>query len=92
MEEEDVFIRHPPARIRYDGDQPVALLGVRVASSYRLAGMACSLGLATLLARNQPCESTRPRALAGHAPTLTASPQHPPAGRTTEASRGGKTT
>ena len=30
-----MFIRYPPARIRYEGDQPVALLGVRIAPSSR---------------------------------------------------------
>jgi hypothetical protein len=34
-----VFIRYPPARIRYEGDQPAALLGVRVAPSYRLVDL-----------------------------------------------------
>jgi hypothetical protein len=34
MEEEDVFIRYPPASIRYEGDQPLALLGVRIAPTY----------------------------------------------------------
>jgi len=28
-----VFVRYPPGRIRYEGDRPVALLGVRVAAS-----------------------------------------------------------
>ena len=34
-----MFIRNPPARIRYEGDQPAALLGVRVAPSYRLVDL-----------------------------------------------------
>ena len=28
-----MFVRYPPGKIRYDGDRPVALLGVRVAPS-----------------------------------------------------------
>ena len=34
-----MFIRYPPARIRYEGDQPAALLGVRIAPSYRLVDL-----------------------------------------------------
>jgi hypothetical protein len=34
-----VFIRYPPARIRYEGVQPVALLGVGIAPSYRLVDL-----------------------------------------------------
>jgi hypothetical protein len=51
MEEEDVFIRHPPARIRYEGDQPVTLLGARIAPSYRLVDL--PLGPPTTSARSE---------------------------------------
>jgi hypothetical protein len=44
-----VFVRYPPGKIRYDGDQPVALLGVRVAPSFRLIDL--PLGLPTTSAR-----------------------------------------
>jgi hypothetical protein len=50
-EGEVVFIRYPPARIRYDGDQPVALLGVRIAPSYRLVDL--PLGTPTTSARSE---------------------------------------
>jgi hypothetical protein len=46
-----VFIRYPPARIRYEGDQPVALLGVRIAPSYRLVDL--PLGTPTTSARSE---------------------------------------
>jgi hypothetical protein len=38
-----MFVRYPPGRIRYEGDQPVALLGVRVPgrSRGRPARLAC---------------------------------------------------
>jgi hypothetical protein len=39
----------PPGKIRYDGDRPVALLGVRVAPSFRLVDL--PLGLSTTSAR-----------------------------------------
>ncbi len=51
MEEEDVFIRYPPGRIRYEGDQPVALLGVRIAPSYRRVDL--PLGPPTTSARSE---------------------------------------
>jgi hypothetical protein len=45
-----VFVRYPLGRIRYEGDRPVALLGVRVRSSrFRLVDL--PLGTATTLAR-----------------------------------------
>jgi hypothetical protein len=44
-----VFVRYPPGKIRYDGDRPVALLGVRVAPSFRLVDL--PLGLPTTSAR-----------------------------------------
>jgi hypothetical protein len=44
-----VFVRYPPGKIRYDGDRPVALLGVRVAPSFRLLDL--PLGLPTTSAR-----------------------------------------
>jgi hypothetical protein len=45
-----MFVRYPPGRIRYEGDRPVALLGVRVLSSrFRLVDL--PLGLPTTLAR-----------------------------------------
>jgi hypothetical protein len=34
-----VFVRYPPARIRYEGDRPAALLKVRIAPSYRLVDL-----------------------------------------------------
>jgi hypothetical protein len=46
-----VFIRYPPARIRYEADQPVALLGVRIAPSYRLVDL--PLGPPTTSARSE---------------------------------------
>jgi hypothetical protein len=46
-----VFIRYPPARIRFEGDQPVALLGVRIAPSYRLVDL--PLGPPTTSARSE---------------------------------------
>jgi hypothetical protein len=45
-----VFVRYPPARIRYAGDQPVTLLGVRIAPSYRLVDL--PLGPPTTSARS----------------------------------------
>jgi hypothetical protein len=44
-----VFVRYPTGKIRYDGDWPVALLGVRVAPSFRLVDL--PLGLPTTSAR-----------------------------------------
>jgi hypothetical protein len=44
-----VFVRYPPGKIRYEGDGPVALLGVRVAPSFRLVDL--PLGLPTTSAR-----------------------------------------
>jgi hypothetical protein len=44
-----VFVRYPPGKIRYDGDRPVALLGVRVAPSFRLVDL--PLGLPTTSAQ-----------------------------------------
>jgi hypothetical protein len=46
-----VFVRYPPGKIRYDGDRPVALLGVRVAPSFRLVDL--PLGLPTTSARTE---------------------------------------
>jgi hypothetical protein len=46
-----VFVRYPPGKIRYEGDRPVALLGVRVpASSFRLVDL--PLGMPTTSARS----------------------------------------
>jgi hypothetical protein len=39
----------PPGKLRYEGDRPVALLGVRVAPSFRLVDL--PLGLPTTSAR-----------------------------------------
>jgi hypothetical protein len=45
-----VFVRYPPGKLRYEGDRPVALLGVRVpASSFRLVDL--PLGMPTTSAR-----------------------------------------
>jgi hypothetical protein len=44
-----VFVRYPPARIRYEADRPVALLKVRVPPSYRLVDL--PLGTPTTSAR-----------------------------------------
>jgi hypothetical protein len=44
-----VFVRYPPARIRYEGDRPVALLKVRIAPSFRLVDL--PLGQPTTSAR-----------------------------------------
>ena len=44
-----MFVRYPPGKIRYDGNRPVALLGVRVAPSFRLVDL--PLGLPTTSAR-----------------------------------------
>jgi hypothetical protein len=46
-----VFIRYPPVKVRSEGDQPVALLGVRIAPSYRLVDL--PLGPPTTSARSQ---------------------------------------
>jgi hypothetical protein len=46
-----VFIRHPPATIRYEADRPVALLGVRTAPWYRLVDL--PLGPPTTSARSE---------------------------------------
>lgn len=45
-----MFVRYPPGRIRYEGDRPVALLGVRVPSS-RFHLVDLPLGTPTTLAR-----------------------------------------
>ena len=34
-----MFVRYPPGKIRYQGDRPAALLGVRVAPSFRLVDL-----------------------------------------------------
>jgi hypothetical protein len=44
-----VFVRYPPGKIRHDGDRPIALLGVRVAPSFRLVDL--PRGLPTTSAR-----------------------------------------
>jgi hypothetical protein len=44
-----VFVPYPPGKIRYDGDRPIALVGVRVAPSFRLVDL--PLGLPTTSAR-----------------------------------------
>jgi hypothetical protein len=45
-----VFVRYPPGKTRYEGDRPIALLGVRVpASSFRLVDL--PLGMPTTSAR-----------------------------------------
>jgi hypothetical protein len=45
-----MFVRYPPGKLRYEGDRPVALLGVRVpASSFRLVEL--PLGMPTTSAR-----------------------------------------
>ena len=44
-----MFVRYPPGKIRYQGDRPAALLGVRVAPSFRLVDL--PLGLPTTSAR-----------------------------------------
>jgi hypothetical protein len=46
-----VVIRYPPAKLRAEGDRPVALLGVRIAPSYRLVDL--PLGPPTTSARSQ---------------------------------------
>jgi hypothetical protein len=46
-----VFIRYPPVKVRSEGDQPVALLGIRIAPSYRLVDL--PLGPPTTSARSQ---------------------------------------
>jgi hypothetical protein len=46
-----VFIRYPPAKLRAEGDRPVALPGVRIAPSYRLVDL--PLGLPATSARSQ---------------------------------------
>jgi hypothetical protein len=47
-----VFVRYPPGKVRYEGDRPVALLGVRVpASSFRLVDL--PLGMPTTSARSR---------------------------------------
>jgi uncharacterized C2H2 Zn-finger protein len=52
-----VFVRYPPGRIRYEGDRPVALLGVRVAPSFRLVEHAS----ATAPERSGPAAQHRSR-------------------------------
>src|ERR671923_507214 len=44
-----MFVRYPPAKIRCAGDRPVALLGVRVALSFRQVDL--PLGMPTTSAR-----------------------------------------
>ena len=44
-----MFVRYLPGKIRHDGDRPIALLGVRVAPSFRLVDL--PLGLPTTSAR-----------------------------------------
>ena len=44
-----MFVRYPPGKIRYDGDRPIALVGVRVAPSFHLVDL--PLGLPTTSAR-----------------------------------------
>ena len=44
-----MFVRYPLGKIRYDGDRPVVLLGVRVAPSFRLVDL--PLGLPTTSAQ-----------------------------------------
>ena len=46
-----MFIRFSPARIRFEGDRPVALPGVRTAPSYRLVDL--PLGPPTTSARSE---------------------------------------
>ena len=46
-----MFIRYPPVKVRSEGDQPVALLGIRTAPSYRLVDL--PLGPPTTSARSQ---------------------------------------
>lgn len=45
-----MFVRYPPARIRYEGDRPVALLKDGIAPSYRLIDL--PLGTPTTSARS----------------------------------------
>jgi hypothetical protein len=45
-----MFVRYPPARIRYEGDHPVALLKDGIAPSYRLIDL--PLGTPTISARS----------------------------------------
>jgi hypothetical protein len=44
-----VFVRYPPAKIRYEADRPIALLKVRIAPSFRLVDL--PLGTPTTSAR-----------------------------------------
>jgi hypothetical protein len=44
-----VFVRYPPAKIRYEGDRPIALLKVWIAPSFRLVDL--PLGTPTTSAR-----------------------------------------
>ena len=46
-----MFVRYPPGKIRYEGDRPAALLGVRVAAS-QFGLVDLPLGLPTTLARS----------------------------------------
>ena len=46
-----MFIRYPPVKVRSEGDQPVAPLGVRIAPSYRLVDL--PLGPPTTSARSR---------------------------------------
>jgi hypothetical protein len=46
-----VFVRYPPATIRYEGDRPIALLKVRTAPSFRLVDL--PLGTPTTSARSE---------------------------------------
>jgi hypothetical protein len=46
-----VFVRYPPAKIRYEGARPIALLKVRIAPSFRLVDL--PLGTPTTSARSE---------------------------------------
>jgi hypothetical protein len=46
-----MFVRYPPGKIRWDGDRPVALLGARMAASFRLLDL--PLGMPTSSARSR---------------------------------------
>ena len=46
-----VFVRYAPAKIRYEGDRPIALLKVRIAPSFRLVDL--PLGTPTTSARSE---------------------------------------
>ena len=46
-----MFVRYAPAKIRYEGDRPIALLKVRIAPSFRLVDL--PLGTPTTSARSE---------------------------------------